>query len=114
MERILPLFGREITSQWAAEAQADAEAELKASAQQLSAEDSAAAAAAAAPPQFSSWGADAAGRPVSEWDYLNNFFKRHNKARRCRRRSRLPLRCPTLSESPHGGAAVAGELGVVQ
>lgn len=31
------------------------------------------------PSQFSSWGADEEGNPVSEWDYLNRFFQRHNK-----------------------------------
>ncbi len=29
--------------------------------------------------QASGHGLDPAGNPVSEWDYLNNFFKRYNK-----------------------------------
>lgn len=29
---------------------------------------------------FSSWATDASGKEIEEWDYLNNFFKKFNKA----------------------------------
>lgn len=73
MEAALPLYGE-------GDALQDLPEDEKAALKLAAAEAAAAAAGPAEPPSpFSSWGADEEGNPVSEWDYLNRFFKRHNK-----------------------------------
>ena len=69
IERVMPLFCHSLTEL----AEGGEAEELKA---QQGLKDGAPA---EAPAAFSSWGSDAEGNPVSEWDYLNNFFKRFNK-----------------------------------
>lgn len=70
MEAALPLY---------AEEQGGLEDIIEEEKAALKAAAGAAGAAKEPPSPFSSWGADEQGNPVSEWDYLNKFFLRHNK-----------------------------------
>lgn len=71
MEAALPLYQEEGSLEDLPE---EEKAALKAAEAQGPAEG-----AAEAPSPFSSWAADENGNPVSEWDALNRFFRRHNK-----------------------------------
>jgi len=83
-EKVLPFFTEGVPEEGSLAAElAEEQAALReaqASYASTSGKGGAADGGASAPPPFSSHALDEEGRVVEEWDYLNNFFKKFNKA----------------------------------
>ena len=78
-EKVLPFFNLGQDDQLSEE-DLLAQEELKAAAQELAGEIAGSSSQSDGKAKMHSYGVDDEGKPVEEWDYLNRFFKRFNKA----------------------------------